>query len=79
LNALIKVSYIVYVFLYNFSPSKKKKVAAFHGLGQLATVTSMSLGSVSFVNVVKALEPVFTAAITLLVLGKNMPWQVCVE
>jgi solute carrier family 35 protein E1 len=26
--------------------------------------------------VVKALEPVFTAAITLLVLGKNMPWQV---
>jgi len=36
----------------------------------------MSLGSVSFVNVVKALEPVFTAAITLLVLGKNMPWQV---
>jgi len=62
-------------------PSKENlsaltKVAAFHGLGQLATVTSMSLGSVSFVNVVKALEPVFTAAITLLVLGKNMPWQV---
>ena len=52
------------------------KVAAFHGLGQLATVTAMGLGSVSFVNVVKALEPVFTALIALAVFRKNMPWQV---
>lgn len=62
-------------------PSKENlaaltKVAAFHGLGQLATVTAMGLGSVSFVNVVKALEPVFTACITLVVMRKNMPWQV---
>ena len=62
-------------------PSKENlnallKVAAFHGLGQLATVTAMGLGSVSFVNVVKALEPVFTACIALVVFGKNMPWQV---
>ena len=27
----------------------------FHGFGQLATVTAMGLGSVSFVNVVKVL------------------------
>lgn len=62
-------------------PSKENlnallKVAGFHGLGQLATVTAMGLGSVSFVNVVKALEPVFTALIALAVFGKNMPWQV---
>lgn len=62
-------------------PSKENlesltKIAAFHGLGQLATVTAMGLGSVSFVNVVKALEPVFTACISLIVFRKNMPWQV---
>jgi len=62
-------------------PSKENlsaltKIAAFHGLGQLATVTAMGLGSVSFVNVVKALEPVFTAVIALIVTRKNMPWQV---
>jgi solute carrier family 35 protein E1 len=62
-------------------PSKQNwkalsKVAAFHGLGQLATVMAMGLGSVSFVNVVKALEPVCTALIALLVTGVGLPWQV---
>ena len=51
-------------------------MAAFHGLGQLATVMAMGLGSVSFVNVVKALEPVCTALIALLVTGVGLPWQV---
>eukprot|EP00282_Hemiselmis_andersenii_P005924 CAMPEP_0114135332 /NCGR_PEP_ID=MMETSP0043_2-20121206/14643_1 /TAXON_ID=464988 /ORGANISM="Hemiselmis andersenii, Strain CCMP644" /LENGTH=461 /DNA_ID=CAMNT_0001229049 /DNA_START=21 /DNA_END=1403 /DNA_ORIENTATION=+ len=53
-----------------------KKVALFHGAGQLATVMSMSLGSVSFVNVVKALEPIFTAFIGVMVTGVALPWQV---
>ncbi|EKX34977.1 hypothetical protein GUITHDRAFT_155603, partial [Guillardia theta CCMP2712] len=52
------------------------KVAVFHGFGQLATVTAMGLGSVSFVNVVKALEPICTALIGLIVTGRNLPWQV---
>jgi len=52
------------------------KVAAFHGAGQLATVVAMGLGSVSFVNVVKALEPIFTAAIGVFVTRIALPWQV---
>eukprot|EP00285_Hemiselmis_virescens_P019236 CAMPEP_0173392240 /NCGR_PEP_ID=MMETSP1356-20130122/18841_1 /TAXON_ID=77927 ORGANISM="Hemiselmis virescens, Strain PCC157" /NCGR_SAMPLE_ID=MMETSP1356 /ASSEMBLY_ACC=CAM_ASM_000847 /LENGTH=408 /DNA_ID=CAMNT_0014349985 /DNA_START=52 /DNA_END=1278 /DNA_ORIENTATION=- len=53
-----------------------KMVALFHGCGQLATVMSMSLGSVSFVNVVKALEPIFTAFIGVAVTGVALPWPV---
>ena len=36
---------------------------------------SLSLRSVSFVNVVKALEPIFTAAIGVLVTRVALPWQ----
>jgi len=53
-----------------------QQVAIFHGLGQLATVVAMGLGSVSFVNVVKALEPIFTAIIGMAVTGVMLPWQV---
>jgi len=61
------------------SPSNLKalqKVAVFHGAGQLATVVAMGLGSVSFVNVVKALEPIFTAFIGVAVTSVALPWQV---
>ena len=50
----------------------------FHGAGQLATVVAMGLGSVSFVNVVKALEPIFTAFIGVAVTGIALPWQVMI-
>jgi drug/metabolite transporter (DMT)-like permease len=50
----------------------------FHGAGQLATVVAMGLGSVSFVNVVKALEPIFTAFIGVAVTSVALPWQVMI-
>jgi solute carrier family 35 protein E1 len=36
-------------------------IAAAHGIGQVATVVSLSAGAVSFCHIVKALEPFFSA------------------
>lgn len=51
-------------------------VAAFHGLGQLATVVSLGAGAVSFTHIVKAMEPFFSAMASALVLRQTFSWQV---
>jgi solute carrier family 35 protein E1 len=45
------------------------KIASMHGLGNLASVVSFGAGSVSFAHVVKALEPVVAALLSILITG----------
>lgn len=49
-----------------------QKVSLLHGFGHLVTVLSMGLGAVSFVHVVKAMEPVFAAALSAIFTGVVM-------
>ena len=49
-----------------------QKVSLLHGFGHLVTVLSMGLGAVSFVHVVKAMEPVFAAALSAVFAGTVM-------
>ena len=48
-------------------------VAAAHGAGQAATVVSLGAGAVSSTHVVKALEPLFSAAVNAVVRGEVLP------
>lgn len=48
-----------------------QKVSLLHGLGHLVTVMSMGLGAVSFVHVVKAMEPVFAAVLSAIFAGAH--------
>jgi len=51
-------------------------VAAAHGAGQAATVVSLGAGAVSATHVVKALEPLFSAAVNAFVRGEVLPLPV---
>lgn len=46
-------------------------IGLFHGLGLISTNISIQHGSVSFTHIVKALEPVFAAILSILFLNKN--------
>mmetsp|Transcript_66149 Transcript_66149/g.96864 ORF Transcript_66149/g.96864 Transcript_66149/m.96864 type:complete len:430 (+) Transcript_66149:22-1311(+) len=47
-----------------------------HAFAQLSTITAFSIGSVSFVSVIKSLEPLFSAAIGVPVLGDRLPLRI---
>jgi solute carrier family 35, member E1 len=47
-----------------------------HSAGQLCSMVSLMAGPVSFTHIVKALEPFFSAAISILVTKSVMRWQV---
>jgi len=51
---------------------KLAPVAACHGLGQLATVLSLGAGAVSFTHIVKAMEPFFSALLTVSVMKRPL-------
>eukprot|EP01041_Mallomonas_annulata_P010341 gene10341-21577_t len=52
------------------------KIAALHGLGNIASVVSFGAGAVSFTHIVKAAEPVFTAVFSAMFLGNVFPVSV---
>jgi len=56
-----------------------QKVSLLHGFGHLVTVLSMGLGAVSFVHVVKAMEPVFAAVLSAIFTGNIMAAPVYVS
>jgi solute carrier family 35, member E1 len=45
------------------------KIGFVHALGNLATVISLSQGSVSFTHIIKAAEPIFSAGLSALIFG----------
>ncbi|KAL3805700.1 hypothetical protein HJC23_005944 [Cyclotella cryptica] len=51
-------------------------IAIHHTLGQLCTVLSLSLNSISFAHVIKAMEPFFSAIASRLCFGKQMDIRV---
>jgi solute carrier family 35 protein E1 len=51
-------------------------IGSAHGLGQVATVLSLGAGAVSFTHIVKALEPLFSAAVSAVVSGEVLRPQV---
>lgn len=51
-------------------------IAVHHTLGQLCTVISLSASSISFTHVIKAMEPLFSALASRLVLGQKMDIRV---
>lgn len=48
------------------------KIAVYHTFGQLCTIMSLSTNSISFAHVIKAMEPLFSAVVSWLVLGHVM-------
>ena len=52
------------------------KVGFYHSTGQLLSMMSLGAGPVSFTHIVKALEPFFSAAVSVVVFGKRMKPQV---
>jgi len=48
------------------------KIAVYHTFGQLCTIVSLSTNSISFAHVIKAMEPLFSAVASWLVLGQVM-------
>jgi solute carrier family 35, member E1 len=56
--------------------SRALPVAFFHGGGQLATVLSLGAGAVSFTHIVKAAEPLFSAAVAAAAFGQVFRPQV---
>lgn len=48
------------------------KIAVYHTFGQLCTIMSLSTNSISFAHVIKAMEPLFSAVASWLVLGQVM-------
>ena len=55
---------------------KVTKVGFYHSAGQLLSMMSLGAGPVSFTHIVKALEPFFSAAVSVVVFGKRMKTQV---
>jgi len=51
-------------------------LGAVHAASQLATIGAFSVGSVSFVSVIKSLEPLFSAALGVPLLGDRLPLRV---
>lgn len=54
-----------------------KSVALYQTLTHISGVIALGSGVVSFTQVVKASEPVFTAGISAVFLKQFLPWQVC--
>ena len=52
------------------------KIGFLHALGNLATVISLSRGSVSFTHITKAAEPIFSAALSATIYGDYAPTAV---
>jgi solute carrier family 35 protein E1 len=52
------------------------KISFLHALGSLATVVSLSQGTVSFTHIIKAAEPIFTAVFSAFILGSVFPISV---
>jgi solute carrier family 35, member E1 len=50
------------------------KIASMHGLGNWASIVAYGSGSVSFVHVVKALEPVVAAGLSIWITQKSFPF-----
>ena len=46
-----------------------------HALAQCTTITAFSVGTVSFVSVIKSLEPLFSAALGVPLLGDRLPMR----
>lgn len=55
------------------------KIAVYHTFGQLCTIMSLSTNSISFAHVIKAMEPLFSAVASWLVLGQVMNIRVYVS
>ena len=49
------------------------KISTMHGLGNVVSVVSLGAGAVSFTHVIKAAEPVFAAALSVIFLGNVFP------
>lgn len=54
------------------TPSLLAKIAACHGFGNVATVMALTSGSVSFVHVIKAAEPLFSAFLSVIFLNSKL-------
>jgi solute carrier family 35, member E1 len=52
------------------------KIGFLHAMGNLATVMSLSRGSVSFTHIIKAAEPIFSAALSASIYGDYAPTRV---
>lgn len=55
------------------------KIAVYHTFGQLCTIMSLSTNSISFAHVIKAMEPLFSAVASWLVLGQVMNFRVYIS
>ena len=55
------------------------KIAVHHTLGQLCTIMSLSTNSISFAHVIKAMEPLFSAVASWLVLGQVLNIRVYIS
>lgn len=53
-----------------------QKIGFYHSTGQLLSMISLGAGPVSFTHIVKALEPLFSAMVSIIVFKKVMAWQV---
>lgn len=51
-------------------------IALYHTFGQLCTVVSLSASSVGFAHIIKAMEPLFSALASRIVLGQMMNFRV---
>jgi solute carrier family 35 protein E1 len=56
--------------------SDTSHIAIYHTLGQLCTVLSLSLNSIGFAHVIKAMEPFFSAIASRVYFGKRMDIRV---
>ena len=61
---------------WKFLLKSLSKVALFQTLTHISGVVALGLGAVSFTQIVKASEPVFTAALSAVFLKQFLPWQV---
>lgn len=55
-----------------------RRIGVWHALGHLTTTMSLGAGPVSFTHIVKALEPLFSAVLSALLLGQYLPVPVYV-
>lgn len=61
----------------NYPPiSKSFHIAIHHTLGQICTVISLSANSIGFAHVIKAMEPLFSALVSRIVLHQKMDIRV---
>lgn len=58
------------------TPSALRYVGVWHAAGHLATTVSLGAGTVSFTQIVKAMEPFFSSVVAAVVSRQVMPWPV---